>query len=818
MNSEMTTTVVIGGAAVALFVVITYLHNRKPKKTALEQFIEGNPTQKAIQYMCNRVQNGDIPKGDNRETVLHLACRHGNLEAVRALLPLFTMEQLTELNFHGCNIIHLCGTDNDHKLVLAEVLEFIMKQPGGSKLVQQLINTKTFDNQWTPLHIYAAKGFIGCMEQILALSETHDLEIPVNEKDGGGHTALVMSSANGFIDCVRALLALPETNIFLTNSRCKSCLYFATFNRLVDIVDLILDNEIQRGEEYRNENSPEQRKLVDIADFSGNSPLHAACLKGSLDLVVKLVAHGASIDVASISGDTCLHICCQRNDEQHHEILEFIVDKCDKETLCDLMKKATSFGCTPLHDAAYCGNWKALSLLHKGREEHFLACLEACDNDGLSPVLSLCRGIITYKAKKFNPEDLLKSLNELMKYGCNPNGGDFAKSTCLHFLCYGTPDEEVVVRGVNILLEYNADPTSEDTFGWSPLHAIHQSSTAPIAKQIFEILEKHANENQPEYMKTFDKNKARNIKDRTFVEKAGPHNRIPIEERNKVLQGDFTVKGIAQYIKNHLQNNPEMKIVVLVGAGISVNCGIPDFRSKDTGIYSKMNPGQFSLEFLANHPQEFYSFVREIFGCVYQGSVKPSDTHLFLKLLADKGLLQRLYTQNIDTIENLVGIDSELIVPAHGSFETARCATCMKPVEDMKGQFWAPLFDAEIPSCSYCGRVVRPDVVFFGENMPAKFFELHHADLKQADLLIVMGTSLVVYPFASLVSMVPLLTPRLLVNKNLTGPFTKKTSSTYRDAVFLGDCDDGVSELVDHLGWSTEFNALKEARDTPKDS
>merc|ERR1712137_143499 len=238
------------------------------------------------------------------------------------------------------------------------------------------------------------------------------------------------------------------------------------------------------------------------------------------------------------------------------------------------------------------------------------------------------------------------------------------------------------------------------------------------------------------------------IKDRTFVEKAGPHNRIPIEERNKVLQGDFTVKGIADFIKRHLETNESMKIVVLVGAGISVNCGIPDFRSPGTGIYSRINPGQFSLEFLANEPQEFYSFVREMFGGVFDGTVKPSDTHHFLKLLADKGLLHRLYTQNIDTLENLVGIDEDLIVPAHGSFDSARCAHCMKPVEDMKREFWGAIFSSEVPSCSYCGNVVRPDVVFFGENMPGKFFELHHSDLKSADLLIVMGTSLIAYPFA----------------------------------------------------------------------
>lgn len=722
------------------------------------------------------------------------------------------MNDLTYTNIHGCNVLHICGANSDNDEALKEVIKYIMKQKSGEKLLQDLISAKTFDQQMTVLHLFSGKGFHKCLQVIMNTKEKYGMNIPLNERDSNGHTALVMCCANGFIDCVRLLISEPDINIYIGDARCKTCLYYATFNQLEEIVDLILDCENKRGEEYRIKYSEEQRKLVELCDSNGNSCLHIACLKGSISLFTKLVESGANLIATSISGDSCLHICCQRNYQKHHELLQYFVDNCENDDIIDLMKKTTSFGCTPLHDSAYCGNWKALEILHNGREKDFLKCLEICDNDGLTPILSLCRGIVTYNAKNFKRDDLLKSLDLILSFNCNPNGGDFAKSTCLHFLCYGSPDDDIIMEAIQILLKYNADPTLEDTFGWSPLHAVYQTGKGELAKEIFETLKNHVATNckNSKYLDTFDPKKERNLKDRTFVDKAGPHNRIPIEERNAVLQGDFTIQGISSFIKRKLDANESLKIVVLVGAGISVNCGIPDFRSPGKGIYSKINPNQFSLEYLAKNPKEFYGFVNEMFGPVFNGNVKPSDTHLFLKLLNEKGLLQRVYTQNIDTVESLAGIDENLLIHAHGSFSSARCVSCVKPVEEMKANFWNPIFNDQVPLCSNCNQIVRPDVIFFGESLPPRFFEFQNTDLKSADLLIIMGTSLVVYPFASLVNMVPLLTPRLLINKEPTGPFTKRTSATYRDAVYLGDCDAGVNELIESLGWTEEFNTVKE--------
>jgi NAD+-dependent protein deacetylase sirtuin 2 len=369
----------------------------------------------------------------------------------------------------------------------------------------------------------------------------------------------------------------------------------------------------------------------------------------------------------------------------------------------------------------------------------------------------------------------------------------------------------VIIQAVKLVLAAGADATYEDTFGWTPLHAITQTCSHQTAKEIQKILRENIQQRYPNYFETFDEKKKRDVSNRQFVDRSGPHNRIPIEKRNQVLNQDFTLNGIARFIKSRLDSNQGLKVIVMAGAGISVNCGIPDFRSPDSGIYANISPGQFSLEYLVEDPVGFYDVARNIFGGIFQKTVKPSDTHYFLKLLADKNLLLRVYTQNIDTLEKIAGVPENLIVEAHGSFASARCARCGKVCEDINA-YWKSIYEHQVPVCSACSFVVRPDVVFFGEGLTDRYYQLHLADFQNADLLIVMGTSLMVYPFASLVSMVSLLTPRLLINKNKVGAFAKVDSPiNYRDVAYDGDCDEGVRALVDALGWTEELNAIKNA-------
>lgn len=127
--------------------------------------------------------------------------------------------------------------------------------------------------------------------------------------------------------------------------------------------------------------------------------------------------------------------------------------------------------------------------------------------------------------------------------------------------------------------------------------------------------------------------------------------------------------------------------------------------------------------------------------------------------------------------------------------------------------------------CEACGGLVKPDIVFFGEHLPERFFSHKSSDLQQAELLIILGTSLVVHPFASLIDDVHADCPRLLVNREVVGVVPAEMhelgynsglwfgDGNRRDAKFIGDCDDGVVELARLLGWQSDFSDVLRERD-----
>jgi len=296
----------------------------------------------------------------------------------------------------------------------------------------------------------------------------------------------------------------------------------------------------------------------------------------------------------------------------------------------------------------------------------------------------------------------------------------------------------------------------------------------------------------------------------------GPESRLSDEERKEVLYGDPSLASIARRILE----GKSKKILVLTGAGISVSAGIPDFRNPKSGIYSKETMQKYNVPspaavFDANYlmvdPRPLFSISKDLFYPVYKGTTKPTPTHYFIKLLHDKGILLRNYTQNIDMLELKAGIPKESVVEAHGTYSSAYCVKCRKTVDDMK-TWWETIANEEIPLCN-CGGVQRPNVVFFGESLPSRFWEKKSEDLNSCDLLIVIGTSLVVFPFAGLVNEVGTKTPRLLINRDSVGAFRRVTGEEsppaygiFRDVVCLGDSDDGVKKLAALLGWTDELN------------
>ncbi|KAF7894079.1 hypothetical protein EAF00_007593 [Botryotinia globosa] len=263
-----------------------------------------------------------------------------------------------------------------------------------------------------------------------------------------------------------------------------------------------------------------------------------------------------------------------------------------------------------------------------------------------------------------------------------------------------------------------------------------------------------------------------------------------------------SIEGVADFIKSGKAKN----IVVLTGAGISTSAGIPDFRSPETGIYANLAElnlpyaeAVFDIDFFRENPAPFYVLAKEL----YPGKFYPTVSHAFLALIEKKGLLRMLFTQNIDCLERRAGVSSEKVIEAHGSFATQRCIDCKTehPDDMMK----KAIEDADPATClvPQCGGLVKPDIVFFGEQLP-EAFHTHKMIPATADLVIVMGTSLSVQPFATLPTLAPETVPRLLFNMISVGDF----GSRLDDVAVLGDCDSGVRKLADALGWRDELEEL----------
>ncbi|CAH1989964.1 unnamed protein product [Acanthoscelides obtectus] len=305
---------------------------------------------------------------------------------------------------------------------------------------------------------------------------------------------------------------------------------------------------------------------------------------------------------------------------------------------------------------------------------------------------------------------------------------------------------------------------------------------------------------------------------RYLAEKLGFHDDSSDEREKVKILDNVNLDGIVEYIrKNNCKN-----IITMAGAGISTSAGIPDFRSPGTGLYDNLQKYNlphpqaiFELDFFHENPKPFFVLAKEL----YPGSFKPTVCHYFIKMLAEKDLLLRHYTQNIDTLERVAGIPDDKIVEAHGTFYTGHCLGCRYKysLDWMKER----IFKDEIPVCEKCPGVVKPDIVFFGENLPDRFHILIGKDFPKCDLLIVLGSSLIVQPFASLIDRVEPKVPRLLINHEKAGhqsgimsllgmssgmDFDSKDNT--RDVFWCGDCDEGCQLLADKLGWGDELREM----------
>lgn len=188
------------------------------------------------------------------------------------------------------------------------------------------------------------------------------------------------------------------------------------------------------------------------------------------------------------------------------------------------------------------------------------------------------------------------------------------------------------------------------------------------------------------------------------------------------------------------------RAVALTGAGISTPSGIPDFRSTRDGLWERYDPYEVaSLTSFRYDPTKFFNWVRPLIKDIY--NAQPNPAHIGLASLEQAGNIQVVITQNIDALHQRAG--SKNVLEVHGSLRTATCIHCYHTFD--ASSFMQKFLDTEeLPHCPECNDILKPDLILFGEQLPARTWLKAQEASKNCDLMIVAGSSLEVLPVAGL--------------------------------------------------------------------
>ncbi len=230
--------------------------------------------------------------------------------------------------------------------------------------------------------------------------------------------------------------------------------------------------------------------------------------------------------------------------------------------------------------------------------------------------------------------------------------------------------------------------------------------------------------------------------------------------------------------------------VALTGAGVSVPSGIPDFRTPETGLWANVDPMEVAhIDVFERDPARFWSYYRPRFHSL--GDKRPNAAHEALAELERRCLLEGVVTQNIDRLHGAAG--SRNVVEVHGSIATSTCRSCAASygIDEVDG-----LFDGDgVAICSTCGGPVKPDVVLFGEMLPEAAMRKAQELAARADLMICIGSSLLVHPVAGL--------PGITLENGGRLAIVTKGPTPYDDHAVLkleGEVDSELSALLAVLG------------------
>jgi NAD-dependent deacetylase len=188
------------------------------------------------------------------------------------------------------------------------------------------------------------------------------------------------------------------------------------------------------------------------------------------------------------------------------------------------------------------------------------------------------------------------------------------------------------------------------------------------------------------------------------------------------------------------------RAVALTGAGISVPSGIPDFRTPGTGLWENVDPMRVAhIDAFRADPATFWHFYGQRFDTL--DDKEPNPAHHALAELERRGLLRAVITQNIDRLHRKAGTTDPIEV--HGSIDSSSCLRCRAryPLQEVRERLAED--SAGVPRCD-CGEPLKPDVVLFGELLPAEALARADRLAREADLMLCVGSSLEVYPVADL--------------------------------------------------------------------
>jgi NAD-dependent deacetylase len=231
--------------------------------------------------------------------------------------------------------------------------------------------------------------------------------------------------------------------------------------------------------------------------------------------------------------------------------------------------------------------------------------------------------------------------------------------------------------------------------------------------------------------------------------------------------------------------------VVFTGAGISTPSGIPDFRSPGTGLWERDNPMEVaSLEVFQTHPERFYGWLRPLLKGMW--AAQPNPAHIALSKMEAAGVIKAVITQNIDDLHQRSG--SKEVYEVHGSLRTITCTRCGKtyPSEQFRAPIEAAGQDADLlPRCPRCQHVLKPDITLFGEMLPSDTWTAAEMHCMRADVILVAGSSLEVWPAASLPEMAVEHGAHLIIN-NLSPTFL----DSHADVVLRADVAEALPKIA----------------------